>query len=42
MGRTLTDVARRMEVAGCESKSVYDHFSQVDHVGSVEITMNGA
>jgi hypothetical protein len=42
MGRTLTDVAPRMEVAGFESKSVYGHFSRVDDVGSVEIAMNEA
>ena len=42
MGRTLVDVARRMEDAGFDSLSVMDHFFQIQGVGSAEMEMNEA
>jgi F420-dependent oxidoreductase-like protein len=40
MGRTLVDIARRMEDAGFDSMSVMDHFFQIQGVGPPEMEMN--
>src|SRR5688500_16437042 len=42
MGRTLIDIARRMEDARFDSMSVMDHFFQIQGVGPPELEMNEA